>query len=90
MTLLFKHQTETAILLLKVKRLYSSSIHCLEFMQLRILIRLIDTYLVLKITQIDAPPGWLHRLRRRYCSTASFAGSSPNRGGRLVADARDQ
>ena len=35
-------------------------------------------------------PGWLNWSRHRYCSTTSFAGSNPTRGGRLVADARNQ
>lgn len=35
-------------------------------------------------------PGWLNRLRHCHCSTASFAGSSPTWGGRLVTDAGDQ
>ena len=31
-----------------------------------------------------------HWLRCRHCFMASFAGSSPTQGGKLVADARDQ
>ena len=39
---------------------------------------------------IQGLPVWLNQLRRHYCSMASFAGSSPTQGGRLVADAHDQ
>ena len=42
------------------------------------------------LNQIPSLPGWLNRLRHRHCSTAAVAGLSSTRGGRLVADARDQ
>ena len=44
----------------------------------------------MEISGSDILSGWLNRLRHRQCSTATFAGSSPTLGGRLVADACDQ